>query len=166
MATLSGRVKAGRRKARLTQEVLAQRVGMTRQWVAAVETDRIAQPRPAQLRSLAEELGLDYSELLAMTNQLGEVSNPAPTTGSDAQTITESVRAETAAVQALTQAVQRQNELIEKVLSLLTGPSDGSGLARLLVGASAVERRLAGMDVGEEVSPRVEADERAAPAKH
>lgn len=42
-------------------------------WVRGTATNHIAKADPVRLKAVAEVLGLDYRELLALTDQLGEV---------------------------------------------------------------------------------------------
>lgn len=71
MGSVGDLVAAGRAKARLTQKALAQKAGVSHPWIRALETDRMRKPNAAWLRRVATELGLDYRELLALTDQLG-----------------------------------------------------------------------------------------------
>jgi transcriptional regulator with XRE-family HTH domain len=110
VATLGDRIARGRTKARLSQSELAKAVGVTRSWIGAVETDRISRPRPASLRLLADQLGLDYNELLAITDQLGEVAKPA------AKDV-DALRGE--ALAAMTEAIREQTSVFREMLSLM-----------------------------------------------
>jgi HTH-type transcriptional regulator/antitoxin HipB len=61
---LGAALRQARRRSGLTQEALADRVGVTRQWVVAVEAGR-ANPQLLSLLAVAEVLGLvlDLSEI-------------------------------------------------------------------------------------------------------
>lgn len=71
MSTVGKKVASARIKAKLTQQGLADRAGLKRSWVVSLETGRMATPSAAKLERVARELGLNYRELLALTNQLG-----------------------------------------------------------------------------------------------
>lgn len=58
-------------KAKMTSPELARRAGVGESWVKQVRTGRIQKPDPERLRRIADELGLDPLQLLAMSDQLG-----------------------------------------------------------------------------------------------
>lgn len=154
MTTAGVRVRRARIRAKLTQTALAARASVGRSWLVSVETDRIKTPDANKLRRVAAELGLDYRELLSLTNQLGEVFTPAPTTGADAAAIT-------AAITAQTTAIEKQTEVLERVLGLLNRAD--SGLVRWLAGLAEIEPSLTGRDSAAEPTPRAAIAGGAAP---
>lgn len=115
MATFGDRVARARTKAKLTQGQLAERIGVSRSWVGQVETNRQRSARPSTLRLLSNELGLDYKELLALTNQLGEVE-PQPTPIPADRAVIEAIQALTAATQAHAAASSEQAEALRAIL--------------------------------------------------
>lgn len=124
VTTIGKRVAGARRKARLTQSEMARRAGLTRSWVVSVETDRIAQPQPDKLRRLTAEIGLDYREMLAITNQLGEV--PAtPSVDVDALR-GEAIAALIEASKAQTEAVKEQTNVLRGMLELMRDQQERS----------------------------------------
>jgi len=53
----------------MTQIELADAIGMSQEWVTKVETGRIATPRPATLRKLADALRLNLADLIIASDQ-------------------------------------------------------------------------------------------------
>lgn len=88
----------------MPQAELARQSGVGRSHIASIETNRTKKPRAAWLRSIAQVLGLDYRELLALTDQLGAVetleASHAPATA--------------AGLPELLQALERQSRAIEE----------------------------------------------------
>lgn len=107
MALLKDQVARSRRKARLTQAALAKRVGTSREWVAAVELGNIRQPPPDKLARLSAELGLDYRELLAITDQLGAVEQP--------HGLKDDENGRVVAINALAEAIRAQTEAMQAI---------------------------------------------------
>lgn len=76
MSTQLGRdIKRARARSGLSGPELAMRTGVTPAWIRQVETGRIQKPGIDKLRRIAEELGMDLTPMLAMTDQLGATVN-------------------------------------------------------------------------------------------
>lgn len=103
------------RQARLRMGLTAQQVGdaagVTRSWLAQVETGRIAQPDHEKLERIAPVLGLDLERMLALSDQLGEAlrvreRQAQPGVVTDA---------------GLAAAIERQTNVLEKISAVLDG---------------------------------------------
>lgn len=71
MTTVGKRIAAARARAKLTGKELGAQARVSASWVRSVETGRTLKPAPDKMGRVAEVLGLDHRELLAMTDQLG-----------------------------------------------------------------------------------------------
>jgi transcriptional regulator with XRE-family HTH domain len=75
----------------MTQEDLAEKVGMSQRWLSEVESGGIRQPRLPVLRRLADALGLDASDLYIAANlartraDAARIDHEVPATGGDAE---------------------------------------------------------------------------------
>lgn len=63
--TLAGLVRARRERLRLTQEQLAERVGVSRSEISEIEAGRVHHPRAGVFAGLASALGVPAAALLA-----------------------------------------------------------------------------------------------------
>lgn len=61
---LADLIRIGREREHLSQEELAQRSGLSRNTIAALELSRIAVPSPAIVRALSRSLGIPNREFL------------------------------------------------------------------------------------------------------
>jgi transcriptional regulator with XRE-family HTH domain len=144
MSAVGDKLKKARLRAGYSQAVLSRRIGApSRSWLASVETGRTGKPDAALLAKLADELGLDYRELLAMTNQLGAATEP-PAERADLGSL----------IVAQTRALEAQTELLREILGVLRGASSLSVSDELLVAAvsagqadAPLARRAAGEDL-------------------
>lgn len=128
MSAVGDRIARARVKARLSQRELGTRIGAGRSWIAAVERGNVHQPSPPRLRLVADEIGLDYRELLALSDQLGAVEPQKVSEGVD-----------------LASAITRQNALLEKLIGLLERPNVAADLlVRAVAEASADAKKAAG----------------------
>lgn len=127
---IGDRVARARTKARLTQDKLGKAVGKSRAWVAAVEAGNIRRPDPHMLAALSRELGLDYRELLAVTDQLGALESPtAPTPDAD---LASAVRELVEEVRLSRQAQERTAEVLVDLIGMVAQgrlPQSGSAAA-------------------------------------
>lgn len=74
--TVGKRIAAGRAKAKLTGKALGTQARVSPPWIRAVENGGIRRPAPDKLKRVADVLGLDHRELLALTDQLGATIEP------------------------------------------------------------------------------------------
>lgn len=71
MDTLGDLVRAARTRNKWTQEELAERMGVDRNWIAGVETDRIQLPSPDRIELIEQHLGITRQEMLRAAGYLG-----------------------------------------------------------------------------------------------
>jgi transcriptional regulator with XRE-family HTH domain len=71
MKPLGNLVKDAREKKGLSQEELAERLGVSKGWVGQVETGRIDRPRPKYLALLEQHLGISRDDLARSMNMIG-----------------------------------------------------------------------------------------------
>lgn len=117
MTTAGSRIATASRKARLNYRQVADGAGVEYSWLRSVATDKIKKPDARELRKVATFLGLDYREMLALTDQLGEAE---PVTASAApDDLLAVVRQQTAHIDALTGAIERQSQDIAALLALI-----------------------------------------------
>jgi len=83
---LSKRIHAAIVRSRLSQAEVARRAGVRRSYVAALATDGIRKPDPVKMGRVADVLGLDIRELLAITDQLGS-AEAVPSTADHAAVV-------------------------------------------------------------------------------
>lgn len=114
-------------KAKMTTPALHRATGLGESWIKQVRSGRIGKPDPEWLTKLAEEVGADPTEWLALSNQLGAATDyrPAP-----------SIQI------ALVTALDRQSTAIEALVGLLAkregitlrdlGDPDSTSLGRVL----------------------------------
>lgn len=81
---LGREVKRAMAKAGMTVPGLVTRTGLGDSWLKQLRTGRIDKPNPAWLVKVAEELGADPHEWLALSNQLGRAAAVTPPTDSRA----------------------------------------------------------------------------------
>jgi transcriptional regulator with XRE-family HTH domain len=82
MKTTLGRlVRDARAELKLTQEEAAERMGVERNWLAQIETDRVSLPSPEKLAVLERYLGLSREAMLRAAGYLG------PAMGDDIVTV-------------------------------------------------------------------------------
>lgn len=108
MVTLANRLQKAADKRRLSWAEVARRANVPPGYVRSVGTGHIDKPDPVRLARIAEVLGLDSRELLALTDQLGAVeviAEPTTTTGLDR--LAAAIEAQTAAINALVVALGR-----------------------------------------------------------
>lgn len=115
MATVGDRIQTAvaKRKARdrrFNMRRLADEAGVGYSWLRSVATDNIKQPDARDLQKVAGALGLDYRELLALSDQLGEIEAlpvAAPSSATDIARLAAAIEAQTAAINALAVALGR-----------------------------------------------------------
>lgn len=71
MQTLAELVRDARNRNKWTQEELAERMGVERNWIAALETSRIELPSPDRFELLERHLGVTREEMLRAAGYLG-----------------------------------------------------------------------------------------------
>lgn len=71
MQTLADLVRAARARKKLTQEELAERMGVERNWLASVETGRIELPSPDRFELMERHLGITREDMLRAAGYLG-----------------------------------------------------------------------------------------------
>jgi transcriptional regulator with XRE-family HTH domain len=71
-------LKQSAARAKLTIAELARRADVNPSWLRQVAAGGIKKPGSARLRAIAEHIDLDYSRMLALTDQLGEATVPPP----------------------------------------------------------------------------------------
>lgn len=132
-AQLGREIKRMRTKAGMSGPVLAARAGVSPAWIRHLETGRIQKPGVDKLRAIADELGMDVTPMLAMTDQLGATVPPPkeiPLGGDMAAAIDR----QTLAIKEQTAAIQSQTRALLAVLSAGLSPQD---LARAMATAAA-----------------------------
>ena len=130
MTTAADRIQQAARKRRVSWAELARETGIPAQWVRSFATGHITKGDPVRIRVLAEALGIDPRELLALTDQLGAVEAITAPSPSDQSELVAAIRDQTAAITALVTEMRLARE----------GVPDW---ARAVV--SEVELRLAGL---------------------
>lgn len=122
MSTVGQMVTRGLARAKVSQSALAERTGLTRSWVGSLATDRMAKPNTTKMRRVADELGLDYREMLAVTNQLGALADAAPAgDGGEGSDLTAAIRELVDEVRQARQEQKRANDVMVDLLGLLAG---------------------------------------------
>lgn len=71
MSTLAELVKEARQRKKLSQEQAAELMGVDRNWLAQLETDRIDLPSPDRFELLERYLGVTREEMLRAAGYLG-----------------------------------------------------------------------------------------------
>lgn len=71
MRTLAELVRDARARKKMTQEEMADHMGVERNWLAAVETGRIELPSPDRFELLERHLGVTREEMLRAAGYLG-----------------------------------------------------------------------------------------------
>jgi transcriptional regulator with XRE-family HTH domain len=105
--TAGDRIAEAARKRRWSLAEVSRRSGVPANWVRSLASNHIHKADPRRLRALADVLDLDYRELLALTDQLGEVEavTRLPERPSDVTLLLEAIRAQTEATRLLTASV-------------------------------------------------------------
>lgn len=76
MPTTAGeRIRTAVRRQRTTLAAVARDAQVPAPWLRSFATDHVHKGDPQRIRRVAETLGLDYRELLALTDQLGAVED-------------------------------------------------------------------------------------------
>lgn len=71
MQTLGDLVREARQRKHLSQEGAAERMGVERNWLAQLETNRIELPGPARFELIERHLGVTREEMLRAAGYLG-----------------------------------------------------------------------------------------------
>lgn len=121
----SKRIHAGIVRSKLTQAEVGRRAGVKRSYVAALATGGMAKPDPVKMSKVAEVIGVDARELLALTDQLGAVQ-AAPPEHPASDDVVAAIDRLTAAVEAQTAMLAMQIEGQRAMMRGLAG-----GLAEL-----------------------------------
>ncbi len=75
MASLGEVVREARLRKKWSQEVAAERMGVDRNWLAQLETDRIDLPKPERFELLERHLGISREEMLRAAGYLGPATD-------------------------------------------------------------------------------------------
>lgn len=116
MPTTAGeRVKAAVRKQRTTLAAVAREAQVPAPWLRSFATDHVHRGDPARIKRVAEALGLDYRELLALTDQLGAVetleASHAPASAAGLPELLQALERQSRAIEEQTAAI---NALVER----------------------------------------------------
>lgn len=129
MPTTAGeRVKAAVRKQRTTLAAVAREAQVPAPWLRSFATDHVHRGDPARIKRVADALGLDYRELLALTDQLGavevlehRVSDVSVPYGSDDRLdrLLRAVEVQQGTIETMAGAIERQQQDIAALMDLV-----------------------------------------------
>lgn len=125
MTAAGKKIAAARVRAKLTGKELADKAGVTAAWVRSVETGGIARPAPDKLRRVADVVGLDIRELLALTDQLGAAAVMDATSPAHQSDVAAAIREQTAALTRLAEATEAQTRALLDALADRDARSEG-----------------------------------------
>lgn len=125
MNELGKRIKLGRELAKLSQEELAQKLGVTKQSISAYETGHV-DPKASQIQRIAEALGVSIAFLLDPDAQLDQLHGFASEEAEEYSKLHPGeVKGMKKEIEFLTEIKQRLTEQVEVQQKLIQAYEDG-----------------------------------------
>lgn len=131
--TAGERIRTAVRRQRTSLAAVAREAQVPAPWLRSFATDHVHKGDPQRIRRVAETLGLDYRELLALTDQLGAVEELERVTVASAddriEQLLRTVELQQGTIETLAGAIDQQRrdigDLLELVRRLLPGGGAG-----------------------------------------
>lgn len=130
VSQIGATIKRAMAKAGMSQSELAAESGVSRSWIASVNSGKTDKPGPDKLARVAKALGLELRPLLAMTDQLGAVQVTEAPASSD---VAAAIDRQTEILSELVNELRSMREVapawVEPLLVSLAAARQGSGIA-------------------------------------